>query len=74
MAELITYRDAVARALKQEMARDDSVYLIGEDIAAAGGVFNLLGDPAHNHLVEVTGGCLAEESSVLLREFFRQRR
>ena len=41
---------------------------------AAGGVFNLLGDPAHNHLVEVAGGCLAEESSVLLREFFRQRR
>ena len=39
MAELITYRDAVARALAQEMERDDSVYLIGEDVAAAGGVF-----------------------------------
>ena len=39
MAELITYRDAVARALAQEMARDDSVYLIGEDVGAAGGVF-----------------------------------
>ena len=39
MAELITYREAVARALAQEMDRDDSVYLIGEDVAAAGGVF-----------------------------------
>jgi pyruvate dehydrogenase E1 component beta subunit len=35
----LTYRDAVASALVQELERDDSVYLIGEDIAAAGGVF-----------------------------------
>ncbi|HKJ55673.1 MAG TPA: alpha-ketoacid dehydrogenase subunit beta [Nitriliruptoraceae bacterium] len=39
MAELITYREAVARAIAQEMRRDDDVYFIGEDIAAAGGVF-----------------------------------
>ncbi len=39
MAELITYRDAVGRALAQEMERDETVYLIGEDVAAAGGVF-----------------------------------
>lgn len=38
MAEL-TYRQAVARALTQEMERDERVYLIGEDVAAAGGVF-----------------------------------
>jgi pyruvate dehydrogenase E1 component beta subunit len=38
VAEL-TYRDAVAHGLAQEMRRDESVYLIGEDIAAAGGVF-----------------------------------
>lgn len=38
MAEL-SYRDAVAYALAQEMRRDDRVYLIGEDIADAGGVF-----------------------------------
>jgi pyruvate dehydrogenase E1 component beta subunit len=38
VAEL-TYRDAVAAGLAQEMDRDESVYLIGEDIAAAGGVF-----------------------------------
>ena len=39
MAELITYREAVARALAQEMERDETVYFIGEDVAAAGGVF-----------------------------------
>jgi pyruvate/2-oxoglutarate/acetoin dehydrogenase E1 component len=39
MAELITNRDAVGRAIAQEMRRDESVYLIGEDIAHAGGVF-----------------------------------
>ena len=38
VAEL-TYRDAVARAIAQEMARDDTVVFIGEDVAAAGGVF-----------------------------------
>jgi len=38
MAQL-TYRAAVARGIAQEMDRDPSVVLIGEDIAAAGGVF-----------------------------------
>jgi pyruvate dehydrogenase E1 component beta subunit len=38
MAKL-SYRDAVARAIAQEMARDESVVFLGEDVAAAGGVF-----------------------------------
>lgn len=38
MAEL-TYRDAVARAIAQEMRRDERVVFLGEDVAAAGGVF-----------------------------------
>jgi pyruvate/2-oxoglutarate/acetoin dehydrogenase E1 component len=38
MAEL-TYRDAVARAITQEMERDPNVVFLGEDIGAAGGVF-----------------------------------
>jgi acetoin:2,6-dichlorophenolindophenol oxidoreductase subunit beta len=38
MAEL-TYRDAVAAGIAQEMERDHSVVFLGEDIAAAGGVF-----------------------------------
>ncbi|MGH2697593.1 MAG: alpha-ketoacid dehydrogenase subunit beta [Actinomycetota bacterium] len=42
MAEL-TYRDAVAAGIAQEMKRDSSVYFIGEDVAAAGGVFKTTG-------------------------------
>ncbi|MSV34485.1 MAG: alpha-ketoacid dehydrogenase subunit beta [Bryobacterales bacterium] len=38
MAEL-TYRDAVARGIAQEMARDNDVVLLGEDVGKAGGVF-----------------------------------
>ncbi|MFQ5967604.1 MAG: alpha-ketoacid dehydrogenase subunit beta [Acidimicrobiia bacterium] len=38
MAEL-TYRDAVAHGIAQEMERDPSVYMIGEDIGVAEGVF-----------------------------------
>ena len=38
MAEL-TYRDAVNAAIAQEMRRDSNVVFLGEDIAAAGGVF-----------------------------------
>jgi pyruvate/2-oxoglutarate/acetoin dehydrogenase E1 component len=38
MAEL-TYRDAVARAIAQEMERDPNVVFLGEDVASAGGVF-----------------------------------
>ena len=35
----ITYRDAVTRAIAQEMRRDPDVVFLGEDVAAAGGVF-----------------------------------
>ncbi len=38
MAEL-TYRDAVAAGIAQEMERDERVVFLGEDIAGAGGVF-----------------------------------
>ena len=41
---------------------------------AAGGRFDLLGNPAHNHAPIVDGGCIADECSVLLKDFFRQRR
>jgi acetoin:2,6-dichlorophenolindophenol oxidoreductase subunit beta len=38
MADL-TYREAIARGIAQEMRRDASVLMLGEDVAAAGGVF-----------------------------------
>jgi acetoin:2,6-dichlorophenolindophenol oxidoreductase subunit beta len=36
---VITYREAVARGIAQEMRRDEAVVFLGEDVAAAGGVF-----------------------------------
>ena len=38
MAQL-TFREAVARGIAQEMRRDESVVLLGEDVGASGGVF-----------------------------------
>jgi len=38
MAEL-TYREAIARGIAQEMRRDEDVVFLGEDVAEAGGVF-----------------------------------
>ena len=34
-----TYIEAVTSALREEMARDEQVYIIGEDVGAMGGVF-----------------------------------
>jgi tRNA(adenine34) deaminase len=41
---------------------------------AAGSVFDTLVSDRHNHRISVQGGLLADESSVLLRDFFRARR
>lgn len=41
---------------------------------AAGSVFDTLISDLHNHKIGVLGGLLADESSALLREFFRARR
>lgn len=38
-ARLLSYTDAVAEAISQEMQRDPSVFIIGQDIARIGGVF-----------------------------------
>lgn len=35
----ISYREALAEAIKEEMARDDRVFLIGEDVGILGGAF-----------------------------------
>ena len=39
MAEMITFRDGVLEALFEEMRVDPTVILMGEDVGAAGGVF-----------------------------------
>jgi tRNA(adenine34) deaminase len=41
---------------------------------AAGGVFNLLTNSAHNHVIVVESGCLEQACSTLLKDFFRRRR
>ncbi|MBC7811906.1 MAG: alpha-ketoacid dehydrogenase subunit beta [Burkholderiales bacterium] len=41
MPTTITYREAVVRALDEEMARDENVIFFGEDVAKAGGVFKV---------------------------------
>ena len=48
VTEVITYREAVAEGIARELRRDPSVVCLGEDIAAAGGVF------------KTTAGLLAE--------------
>jgi pyruvate dehydrogenase E1 component beta subunit len=44
----LTYRDAIREALREEIRRDERVFIMGEDVAVAGGAFN------------VTQGLLAE--------------
>ncbi len=38
----ITFGQAILEAISEEMARDESVFVIGEDVAAAGSVFKVL--------------------------------
>src|SRR6516162_5347311 len=37
----IAYRDALREALREEMLRDESVYILGEDIAGYGGTYSV---------------------------------
>ncbi|MGM0366771.1 MAG: alpha-ketoacid dehydrogenase subunit beta, partial [Actinomycetota bacterium] len=39
--EELTYGEALNRALAEEMARDESIYIIGEDIGEHGGAFGV---------------------------------
>jgi tRNA(adenine34) deaminase len=41
---------------------------------AAGGRFQVLSDPRHNHQPEVSGGCLADDCSEQLKRFFKRKR
>src|ERR1700681_165305 len=36
---LMTYLDAINSALREEMARDERIFIIGEDVGLMGGVF-----------------------------------
>ncbi|PBS13822.1 tRNA adenosine(34) deaminase TadA [Lysobacteraceae bacterium NML93-0792] len=41
---------------------------------AAGSVFDVLGDPRHNHRVVVSGGVLADVAGPMLTNYFRRKR
>ena len=58
------------------LARIERLVYAAEDpkAGAAGSVMDLVRHPALNHQLEVTGGVLAEESAVMLRRFFEERR
>jgi pyruvate/2-oxoglutarate/acetoin dehydrogenase E1 component len=44
MSRSVTYRESLYEALREEMERDASVILMGEDIVHAGGAFGVAGD------------------------------
>ena len=39
MSDAVTYKQAITRAMADELAADDDVFLLGEDVGAAGGAF-----------------------------------
>lgn len=41
MRELISYREAIKEALSEELRRDNSVFIIGEDVAEYGGCYKV---------------------------------
>lgn len=42
--ETMTVREAIRQALREELQRDEDVYIIGEDVGAMGGVLEVTGD------------------------------
>ena len=72
----VTLEPCVMCAMAMIHARIERVVFAAADpkTGAAGGRFDTLLSPLHNHRVQVTGGVLAEESALLLRDFFRARR
>jgi acetoin:2,6-dichlorophenolindophenol oxidoreductase subunit beta len=56
---LISYREAILRALDEELARDERVIFFGEDVARAGGVFKVT--PG---LVEKYGGLRVRDTPI----------
>src|SRR5207302_9506761 len=40
----ITYRDALREAIREEMLRDERVFILGEDIAGYGGTYSVTKD------------------------------
>jgi pyruvate/2-oxoglutarate/acetoin dehydrogenase E1 component len=41
MSEKVTYLEAISQAIREEMLRDEAVFLLGEDVGAYGGAFKV---------------------------------
>jgi pyruvate/2-oxoglutarate/acetoin dehydrogenase E1 component len=41
MSEKVTYLEAISQAIREEMRRDEAVFLLGEDVGAYGGAFKV---------------------------------
>jgi acetoin:2,6-dichlorophenolindophenol oxidoreductase subunit beta len=61
----ITYRDAVARGIAQELLHDERVVFLGEDVAAAGGVFKATGGLLERFGPERVRDCPISEQAIL---------
>lgn len=72
----VTLEPCVMCAMAMIHARIERVVFAADDpkTGAAGGRFDTLLSPLHNHRVQVARGVLADESALLLRAFFRARR
>lgn len=72
----VTLEPCAMCAMAMIHARIDEVVFATPDpkTGACGSVFDLLGDPRHNHKVKLRSGLLAEESAGLLSGFFRSKR
>jgi len=65
MSRPLKYADAINEALDEEMARNDRVFLIGEDVDLHGGVYNLsLNLVEHHGAKRVVGTPISEQGFV----------
>ena len=53
---VLTYREAITKALADEMTADEDVFVIGEDVGAAGGVFKATGNAGRRLRTAARGG------------------
>ena len=72
----VTLEPCAMCAMAMVHARIGRVVFAASDpkTGAAGGVFDLLADPRHNHRIEVRGGLLADQAGTRLSHYFQRKR